>query len=396
MSRRPSCAPPHPIVLVISDLDYGGAQRQAVELANHMEASRFDVHICSLSDHVPLADRIVDRGRRLHVIAKRWKYDLTVIPRLSRLLRRLNAEIVHGYLFDAEIAARLAGRLARTPLIFGSERNTDYRLKRLQRVVYRLTRGCMDLIIANSNAGARYSSRLLGYRPSQCRVIHNGVDTQRFHPHDEAALRRELGIGAQEFVIGMFASFKEQKNHPLFFGAARRVLERLPQTRLLLVGDELHGGMQGSDLYRRQMDRLVDGLDIRKRCLFLGHRLDVDRLYSLCDLTVLPSLFEGTPNVALESMACGVPVIATRVSDNERVIPDGRAGYLIPPGDEDVLYERMCRLLEDSAQRRVMGQEARAWVVSEFSMARMVDKTSQVYQDAIDGRHVADAHPLDR
>lgn len=387
MSRRPS-HPPHPLVMVISTLEYGGAQRQVVELANHIDPSRFDAHICSLSDYVPLADRLVDRDRRLHVITKKWKYDVTVIPRLAWLLHQLKADIVHGYLFDAEIAARLAGRLAGTPLIFGSERSTNYHLKRRQLITYRLTRGCMDLLIANSNAGAQFDCRMLGYHPSQCRVIHNGVDTQRFRPHDEQALRRELGIGDGEYVVGMFASFKQPKNHPLFFGAARRVLRRFPQTRLLLVGDDLYGGIQGSDDYKRDMGRLVDELDIRERCLFLGNRHDVDRLYCVCDLTVLPSLFEGTPNVALESMACGVPVIATQVSDNAQIIPDGRAGYVIPLGDEVALCERICQLLEDNARRRQMGQEARAWVESELSMARLVDKTTRVYEDALDSLDV--------
>jgi len=388
MSRRPF-HPPHPVVLVIDNLEYGGAQRQVVELANHIDPARFDVHICSLSNYVPLADQMVDRERRLHVISKTWKYDVTVVARLATLLHRLKADIVHGYLFAAEIAARLAGRLARTPLIFGSERNTDYLLKRRQLITYRLTRGCMDLIVANSNAGAQFDCRLLGYRPSQCRVIHNGVDTQRFRPHDEQALRRELGIGDGEHVVGMFASFKKQKNHPLFFGAARRVLQRLPQTRLLLVGDELYGGMYGSDDYKRDMDRLVDALDLRGRCLFLGNRHDVDRLYCVCDLTVLPSLYEGTPNVALESMACGVPVIATHVSDNAQIIPDGRVGYVVPLGDEVALSERICQLLEDSTRRRQMGQAARAWVESEYSIARLVDKTARVYQDALDSLDAA-------
>jgi glycosyltransferase involved in cell wall biosynthesis len=389
MSRQRLSHPPHTVVLVIDNLEYGGAQRQVVELANHIDPSLFDVHICSLSDYVPLADRMVDPERRLHVITKKWKYDVTVIPRLATLLNRLKTDIVHGYLFAAEIAARLAGQLARTPLIFGSERNTDYLLKRRQLITYRLTRGCMDLLVANSNAGVQFDCRMFGYRPLQCRVVHNGVDTQRFRPHDEQSLRRELGIGDGEYVVGMFASFKKQKNHPLFFGAARRVLRRLPRTRLLLVGDELYGGMYGSDDYKREMDRLVDELDIRERCLFLGNRHDVERLYCVCDLTVLPSLFEGTPNVALESMACGVPVIATQVSDNAQIIPDGRVGYIIPLGDEVALSERICQLLEDSAKRRQMGQTARAWVESEFSIARLVDKTTRVYQDALDSLDIA-------
>ena len=383
MTRRPS-PPPHPVVLVIDNLEYGGAQRQVVELANHIDPSRFDIHICSLSKYVPLAERMVDRERRLHIITKRWKYDVTVVPRLAMLLHRLKADIVHGYLFAAEIAVRLAGRLARTPLIFGSERNTDYFLKRRQLLTYRLTRDCMDLLVANSHAGAQFDCRLLGYCPSQCRVIHNGVDTQRFRPHDEQALRCELGIKDQELVVGMFASFKKQKNHQLLFRATRRVLQRLPQTRLLLVGDELHGGMYGSDNYKRDMDRLGDELAIRERCLFLGNRRDVERLYCVCDLTVLPSLFEGTPNVALESMACGVPVIATQVSDNELIIPDGRAGYLITLGDEIALTEKICQLLEDSSRRLQMGREARAWVEEQFSLARLVEKTARVYQDALE------------
>ncbi len=324
MSCCPS-HPPHPLVMVISTLGYGGAQRQVVELANHIDPSRFDAHICSLSDYVPLADRMVDRERRLHIITKKWKYDITVVPRLAWLLHQLKADIVHGYLFDAEIAARLAGRLAGTPLIFGAERSTDYHLKRRQLITYRLTRGCMDLLIANSNAGAQFDCRMLGYHPSKCRVIHNGVDTERFRPHDEHALRRELGISDGEYVVGMFASFWQPKNHRFFFGAARCVLQRLPQTRLLLVGDDLYGGIRSSDEYKRDIARLVDELGIRERCLFLGNRRDVDRLYCVCDLTVLPSIFEGTPNVALESMACGVPVIATQVSDNAQIIPHGRA-----------------------------------------------------------------------
>jgi glycosyltransferase involved in cell wall biosynthesis len=383
MSRN-LCKPPYPIVIVITNLEYGGAQRQVVELVNRLDPARFDVHICSLSDYVPLADRMDDRKVRLHIIVKKWKYDVTVVPRLMRLLHRLKADIVHGYLFDAEIASRLAGRLSRTPLVFGSERNTNYSINYRQWIAYRLTRSCMDLLVANSYAGMQFDCQTFGYRPTQCRVVHNGVDTNQFRPHDGQALRHELGIGDSEYVVGMFASFKKQKNHTMFFNAARQVLRRLPQTRLLLVGDELYGGKYGSDAYKREIDRLVDALDIRKRCLFLGNRRDVDQLYCVCDLTVLSSFFEGTPNVALESMACGVPVIATQVSDNALVIPDGQVGHVIPLGDEAALCARICQLLDNGARRRQMGQAARTWVESEFSMDRLVEKTARVYQDAID------------
>jgi glycosyltransferase involved in cell wall biosynthesis len=377
------------VLLVISNLEHGGAQRQVVELANTMDPSRFDVHVCTLSDYVPLEHALSDRDRRLHVIQKRGKFDVTVVPRLAGLLRRLRTDVVHSFLFDADIAARLAGRLARTPAIVGSERNAHYRLKPRQRAAYWLTRRGVDVIVANSRAGAAFNGRALGHPPAMYRVVHNGVNADAFRPRDGRPVRRELGIGPDEGVVGMFASFKRQKNHPLFFAAARRLLVRHPATRLLLVGDELWGGLHGSDAYKRETHRLVDELGIRERCLFLGNVNDVARLYPACDVTVMPSLFEGTPNAVLESLACGVPVVATDVADNAYLVPDGRVGFVVPLGEADLLADRVGRLLEDAALRARMGAAARAWVEQEFSLTRLADKTGAVYVEVLGGARAA-------
>ena len=284
------------VLLVISNLEYGGAQRQVVELANHMDTDRFDVHVCSLSPYVPLSSVLTDADRRLHIIHKKFKFDLSVAWRLARLMKRLGTEIVHGYLFDAEIATRLAGQIARQSVVIGSERNTDYFLKKIQLATYRVTRPWVDLVIANSNAGAAFNRRTLGHAESQYRVIHNGVNIELFRRVDGGPVRRELGFADNDFVVGMFASFKEQKNHPLIFAAAKRVLEKTSDAMFLFVGEELHRGMHGSDAYKRSMDELVVKLGIGERCKFIGNRDDVAQVYSACDITVLPSLFEWPPN----------------------------------------------------------------------------------------------------
>jgi glycosyltransferase involved in cell wall biosynthesis len=309
--------------------------------------------------------------------------DFTVVPRLARLLRRLRADIVHSYLFSAEIAARLAGRFAGTPVIIGSERTTNYRLKKRNLWAYRLTRGCVDLIIANSNAGAAFNSRLLGHSPSLYRVVHNGVDTARFTAQDPRPIRHELGLEQDESVVGMFASFKPQKNHALLFAAFQRVAASWPRTRLLLVGDELVGGAHGADEYKSRMQALVDELGIRRHCLLLGNRGDVERLYPACDVTILSSLCEGTPNVLLESMACGVPVVATDVSDNRYVAPDGEVGYIVPLDDAAAMADRICRLLANKDLRQQLGKQARRWTEREFSIGQLAKKTEAVYLEAL-------------
>lgn len=366
-------------MLLISNLEFGGAQRQVVELANHLDPARFEAHVGSLSDYLPLAS-----GLRcpVHVVQKRFKYDLSVVPRLARLLRRLRVDLVQSYLFDADIAARLAGRLAGAAVV-GAERNTDYTLRPQQRVGYRLTHGLVDLIIANSHAGAAFNQRLLGYDPSFYRVVHNGVDTGRFRPGDGTPLRAELGVAEDERLVGMFASFKEQKNHPLAFDAARRVLQAFPRARFLFVGDMLWAGLHGSDAYKERMDRLVDDLGIRERCLFVGNRTDVAELYRACDVTVLPSLFEGTPNVVLESLASGVPVVVTDVADNRLIVPDGEVGFVVPLADPERLAGRLVDLLRDDAARRRLGAAARARAEREFATDVLARRTGAIYEEVM-------------
>ena len=379
-------------MLVISNLEYGGAQRQIVELANHLDPAGFDVRICSLSPYVPLADDL-RRPDRLHILTKRFKFDASVVPRLAALLRRTRTDVVQSYLFDADIAAFLAGRLAGCSLVAGSERNANYVMKRRQILLYRMTRRCVDLLIANSHAGAEFNERVVGY-PSSCyRVVHNGVDTTRFAPADAGALRAELGIAAGEQVVGMFASFKQQKNHPLFFRAAARVIEKFPRTRLLLVGDELYAGMHGSDAYKRDVLDLVERLGLRDRCIFAGNQDAVERYYPVCDITVMSSHFEGTANAVLESLACGVPVVATAVSDTAMILPDGRAGYVVAPGDETAMSERIGALLGDVQLRSRMAQAARQWIVEEFSSERLAAKTADVYMRELNARQLPRRRP---
>lgn len=380
-------------VIVISNLEYGGAQRQVVELANNIDPQGIDLHICSLSNYVPLAPLLESSETRLHIVQKKFKFDLTVIPRLGQLLRRLRADIVHGYLFDAEIAARLAGRMAGTPAVGNSERNTDYPYKKRQLAVYRLTGRCVDFYVANSNAGARFNQRVLRNRPDIYYTIHNGVDTNRFAPADGSPARRALGLTDGEFVIGMFGSFKQQKNHALLLHALRDVLERHPHTKLLLVGDELAGGLHGSDTYKSGVLDLVRSLDLERHCVFAGNRRDVEAIYPACDVTALPSLFEGTPNVALESMACGVPVVASRVSDNSYVIRDGETGFLADLGESSAFARSLLKFAGKRSLGRSMGAQARAWVEQEFSCSRLAEKTATVYRDVL-GRTAPEAARL--
>ncbi|MEM7278318.1 MAG: glycosyltransferase [Pseudomonadota bacterium] len=373
------------VFIAISNFEYGGAQRQIVELANNMDPARYEVHVCSLSDYVPLAENLTIPKSNFHIVQKKSKYDLSVATRLAQLFTELKPDIVQGYLFDANIAVRLAGRRAKVPVVLDSERNADYILKTIHKVVYRLTRRMRDACIANSEAGARFNAKIHASDGSEQRVVHNGVDSQRFRPADASADRESLGYKPEHFVVGMFGSIKYQKNHPALFRAASRIMKDHRQVRFLFVGDQLHAGMHGSADYKTEMEAMIDSLGIRPVSQFLGNRDDVETLYRCCDVTVLPSYFEGTPNVLLESMACGVPILATTVSDNAIIAPNGKVGQLFEINDDDALVSGLEKMAGDLEYTRQLGKNAREWIEAEYSSSRLAEKTADVYDALLKG-----------
>ena len=269
--------------------------------------------------------------------------------------------------------------------MIGSERNTDYPIKLSHRITYRLTKSMRDLCIANSSSGASFNARKLNYPPEHYRIVYNGVDTDRFRPLPRDAGLQALGLDTDLFWIGTFASFKERKNHPMLFRAAKRLIENYPDVRFLLVGDELAGGQHGSSDYKSFILQMIKDSGLRDYCELLGNRSDVHAVYPACDLTALPSRIEGTPNVALESMACGVPVIATDVSDNARAIPDGVAGRIVPLDDDAAMASAIGELIDNSELRSRLAAGARQWVENEFTTSKLAAETLRVYYAAATG-----------
>ena len=381
-----------PVLLLIGSLEHGGAQRQLVELARGLDRRRFQPLVASLSPHMPLAAALPP-DVRVEVAARRWRFDPGPVARVARLMRRHRVRVVHAFLFDAEMVARLAAPLARVPVVVGSERNSNYRRPALQRWLLRGTRGLVTAVIANSHAGKSFHVETVGTSPARVRVVHNGVDVERFQPGDRAEARRELGLDPADPVVGMVASFKPQKNHFLLLEAARRVLARAPRVTFACAGEPLPGGGGGAlsagtgshqdvtDYHRRVRAAIQEG-GLADRVRLLGAVERVERFYAACDLTVLTSDHEGSPNVLLESLACGVPVVATDVGDNAYIVP-GAAGALVPRGDAAALAAEIEAMIFSPPRARAKGAAGRAWVEREFSTAALAERTARVYEELL-------------
>lgn len=367
------------VLIVISNMEFGGAQRQIVELVNNIDQSKFEIHVCSLSLYAPLAE-LFNNHVHFHIVNKQAKFDFSVVFKLAKLIKKYKFNVVHSFLFDAEIATRLAAKLSKINIkIIGSERNTNYTLKPIQKFAYNLTKNFVDIIIANSESGAKHNAMLTKQPKQKYHVIYNGVDTNRFSPKNKHEIRSKLGIEANCKLIGMFASFKEQKNHPFLIEALNEVKKQGRDFKLLLVGDTLYGGMHGSADYSSKIKLQIESSNFAKDTIFLGNRDDIEDIYPACDFTILPSLFEGTPNVLLESMSCGVPVIATRISDNDKIIKDGFSGGIVELNDIKELSEKIKLFLEKEDELKKMSINSRKIMEDRFSSIKLAENTQKIY-----------------
>lgn len=369
---------PLSVCLVVSSLEFGGAERQVVELVRSFDQTRIKPFVISLSNKVPLSKMLPNNAECLSIVAKKGRFDVSVIFRVAEVLRQREIDVAHAFLFDAEVITRLAARFTSVKLVVASERNTNYSQPAFQKLALKVTQPFFDVMIANSEAGKQFNVTTRGINPSRIEVVRNGVDVKRFSPNlaAGAAIRAELGIAASDPVIGMVGSFKFQKGHEFFLRMAAEVRKEFPNAWFLVLGEVPE---RADPTYYHETLALAKSLNLGDRCRFLGARNDMDAVYNSFDVMTLLSRHEGTPNVVLEAMASGVPVVATDVSDNRFIIEEGVTGHIVPVGDVAQPSACVSALLRNPNGRRAMGEKARDHVCSEFSFHGATTKMADIY-----------------
>jgi glycosyltransferase involved in cell wall biosynthesis len=351
------------IGLVIGQLTYGGAESQVYELARRLAERHHVVVYCLSSATTPYGDRLIDAGIRVRMMPSRGRFDLTRVVSLANWLRRDRIDIAHAFLFIASAYAYLATRLARRVRLVASARNCKLEPHPLRRTVMRRAFRLSDAVVCNSQEAADFAVEHYAARRGNVRVVYNGVDAERFTGSREA----HNGIR-----IGTIGRVEVQKNLAMFLRAAAAVSSTRPDAKFVVAGD-------GS--LRAEMTRVSNELGLADKVEFLGPVRDVPALLASLDQFWLTSDWEGTPNVVLEAMAAGLPVIATAVGGTPEVIDDGKTGVLIAATDVGALVAASRRLLENPDDARALGERARATVVERFSISAMVAATEAVYRD---------------
>lgn len=359
-----------PVILhLISDLDIGGTEKMLAELVKHLSKKKYRILVCSIKPKGLVAQEIQAIKKIRLVSLNVWtKWDISAFFKLYRLLKKERVVILQTYLFFDNILGRVVGRMASVPIIISGQRYL-YEGEPLWRILIDKWTARMSTLIISNSAAAKQGLLWLGIGKQKIQVIYNGKDFSLYDTirQDEGPLTT---IKKSHALVGTIARLNKVKGHQHFLEAARIILDTMPSTRFIVVGD---GPL------RKTLEKQVQALQMEHAVRFLGNRKDILPILAQLDISVLSSLAESFPGALLESMGMGKPVVATSVGGIPEMVLDGKTGYLVKPANPRQLAEKILVLLQSKERREAMGRNAQEYVQKRFSYQQMVASYEHVY-----------------
>lgn len=368
-----STAPPLRVLFVIYGLERAGPERRLLDFARYLPPE-IEVHVCVIGTALTMLPEFEAAGARMLVVPIGRAYaEWDKLRTIARYVREQRIDVVNSFNLKTLIVSAAVGLLAGR-----SVRRVHHLISLWEDVTpaaARVTRALMatcDRIVCNGRA---VHDRLIGTGPLAARtvVIPNGVDLTAFTPTParRAAARAALGADDGDYVVGAVANIRPVKNLPMLLRAADRLHARRGDVRVLIVGG-------GPDLESLRGEAAA--LPIGARTTFTGPREDVAAQLAACDVLAMPSWSEGNPNVVVQAMAMGLPVVASAVGEIPFLLEQGRHGVLIAPGDEAALLAGLEAYASDPARRTDTGEAARRHAACTYALDRMIDAYRALYR----------------
>ncbi|MFM7150053.1 MAG: glycosyltransferase [Gemmataceae bacterium] len=352
-------AAPLRVIHVTLGLDIGGQEKLLVEFARHADRARFDLHFLSLTGRGVLATDIEALGWPVTALEAPSGLRPDLVLRLARWFRRHGAQVVHTHDDRPNIHAAPAARMVGVPRVIHTRHHQGTVLTRRQQRLVRAVSLCDHSFVCISHDSLEVA-RQQGIAPHRLRMIHNGIDLEKF----------AFGGPDSAGYAVLVARLSEVKSIDTLLDAATLLKSRHPDFQLRIAGD---------GPCRTELEAQIRRLDLHDSVRLLGEVRDIPGLLAKARLFVLPSRSEGISLTLLEAMARGLPVVATRVGGNSEVVAEGTTGWLVPPRSPRELADAIARIWTDPVQGEKMGRAGRKRVEEKFDIRTMVATYEALY-----------------
>ena len=371
------------IAHVIHRLAIGGLENGLVNLINRIPEDRYRHAIVCMTDYSDFSQRIRRKNVEIYAINKKPGHDPSAFFRLFKLFRHIQPTIVHSRNLsglDGLLPAILTGVPCRIHGEHGRDIDDLDGSNRKQQWVRRLHKPMVDVYVSLSKDLESYLREKIKVPEQRIRQIYNGVDTERFCPTaNQRNIPPRENFGEQgTVIIGTVGRIQPVKDQITLAKAFVHLVQANPdlrsRIRLMIVGD---GPL------REQVQACLEEGEVADLAWLTGARDDVAELLRCMDIFVLPSLAEGISNTLLESMACGLPTVATDVGGNKELVSKGNTGFLVQAADPTSMAEALLRYINDQTLRHEHGENGRKRVEQLFSLDGMVQRYLSLYDEAL-------------
>jgi glycosyltransferase involved in cell wall biosynthesis len=359
----------------------GGPEKTILNSPRFLASLGFDARCAYMrAPHDAGFEQIVLRAAELAAplveIDDRGPFDPRVVTQLLRICRRQKVAIWHGHDYKSNALGLLLRRFH--PMKLVTTVHGWVKFTRRTPLYYSIDRFAMryyDRVVAVSD-DLHDRCLIAGIGEERCLVMKNAIDCQQYaRTQTVAEAKRLLGIPPERFLIGAVGRLSAEKGFLLLIRAVDRLLRAGYDVALVIVGE----GDQQAGLAAQ-----IVQLDQSKRIQLLGYRADVLAIYEAIDCFALSSLREGLPNVLLEAMAVGVPVVSSRVAGVPSVVSDNETGLLVAPGDENALFEKLQSLQADKSLQSKLGRAGQALIARDFSFQQRMERMAEVYNEVLE------------
>lgn len=365
------------VLHIVQHATGGGIIRQLFNLLQAYDKETISPMVCCIGSKGTTGNLIEASGIEFKAL-NRGRND-RLIPRVVRLLcglmkeRQIHIVRTHGY--GANLNGRIAALLCGIPCVPSVHNVYTKERKIHRRIANNLLGRITDNVVAVSEAVREDVIRFDRVDRSKIMVLRNGVDTEMFRPEENAeGIRRELGIGDNDRVIGFVGRLVPAKGLTYLIEAFAELKKEIGHVKLLIVG---RGALLGDLREMAAKKALQDDI------IFTGERSDISAILSCLDMFVMSSEREGLPNALLEAMAVAIPPVVTTAGGMREVVQDGVTGLVVPVADSAALSLGMKRLLLDKDSARAMGRAARAHIEKNFSIRATAHMWEELYREML-------------
>jgi len=357
----------------------GGAEQHILTLLCGLSREYFDLHLVCTPHLAGLLKPDLPGDVEVLPLLFRKPWQVNAALQLAEILRSRRVDIVHSHIFYASLLASPVAWSCSVPIVIETPHVREYwRRGRLKSryVIDRLVGHCVNRYIAVSEANGRYLAEEKRLPSQKISVIHNGSDLKRFqHVRSKSGLRQKLGFRNDDLILLVAGRLEPQKGHSVLLSALPQIRRDFPN---------VHAVFAGEGALTQQLQRQVEALSLQGIVDFVGFQSNMEEWFSVADVTVLPSFYEGLPLSAIESLAAATPVVASAVDGTPEIVIHGRTGLTVPPGAPDELASAICVLLADPELRARFGGAGRAWVEEEFSQEKQIKRTEDLYLSSLE------------